>query len=71
MDRETRLRHLLVLRMLTLAWVHDARASWAKLVSAAVANGEQMEPPVRRKEVAALRSLTVAELFDPDKPPPR
>jgi hypothetical protein len=63
---EGRLRHVLVLRMLVMAWLAEPRASWRKLAILAVANGAQQEPPVKPREVEALRGLTVGELFDPD-----
>lgn len=64
--QDARLRRVLVLRMLVLAWVHDPRASWGLLAAAAVENGAQYDPPVKRRELTALRTCTIEELFDPE-----
>lgn len=66
LTNDERLRAILALRMLVVAWAHDPRASWGMLAAAAVANGEQYEPPLARRELTALRKCTIEELFDPE-----
>jgi hypothetical protein len=59
-----RLRLILALRMLVIAWTADPRAPWRVLAAAAVENGAQYEPPITPAELARLRPY-VEELFDP------
>jgi hypothetical protein len=66
LTNDERLRAILALRMLVVAWAHEPRASWGMLAAAAVANGEQYAPPLERRELTALRHLTIEQLFDPD-----
>ena len=65
LTNDERLRMILALRMLVVAWSHEPRATWGLLAAAAVANGEQYEPPIDRRELTALRHLTIEQLFDP------
>jgi hypothetical protein len=64
LTNDERLRLILALRMLVIAWTADPRAPWGVLVAAAVENGAQYEPPITQAEVQRLRGY-VEELFDP------
>lgn len=64
LTNDERLRLILALRMLVIAWTADPRASWGLLADAAVANGAQYDPAITPAEVERLRPY-VEELFDP------